>query len=98
MKPMSMEWVAWKNPVYHVGKVYYIAAQKLAEKISKYTNSYTEVYLVSQSGRNLIDPRKTVIYTDTKNINKSELLTLIENELQNIPLITEEFLDGNFHY
>lgn len=46
---MSMEGAAGKNPVYHIGKIYYVAAQKLAEVISRTTGSYTEAYLVSQS-------------------------------------------------
>lgn len=98
MKPMSMEWTAGKNPVYHIGKVYYIAAQKMAEKISKLTWSYTEVFLVSQSGRSLIDPWKTVVHIDSKFIWNKDLESLILDELNNIPNITEEFLNGKFYY
>jgi S-adenosylmethionine synthetase len=98
MKPMSMEWAAWKNPVYHIGKVYYIAAQLLAEKVSNFTWTYSEVYLVSQSGRSLIDPWKTVVYTDESYLQNQELITIIENELKNIPQITENFLWGKAYY
>lgn len=98
MKPMSMEWSAGKNPVYHIGKVYYIAAQEIAEKVSKLTNSYTEVYLVSQSWRDLLDPWKTLVYTDLTRINESELLSFIENELKHITNVTNEFLQGKFYY
>lgn len=98
MKPMSMEWAAWKNPVYHIWKIYYIASQKLAEKIYNETWSYTEVYLVSQSGRYLLDPRKTLIYTDKSSLNNEKIYKIIENELNNIPKITEEFLKWNVLY
>ncbi len=98
MKPMSMEWAAWKNPVYHIGKIYYIAAQKLAEKIFNQTWSYTEVYLVSQSWRHLLDPWKTLVYTDKNNLDNSELYQIIKNELNNIPNITKEFLNWDILY
>jgi hypothetical protein len=52
------------------------------------------VYLVSQSGRKLIDPWKTVIYIDKKGILNIELRTLIMEELKKIPEITQSFLDG----
>jgi len=98
MKPMSMEWAAWKNPVYHIGKIYYIAAQQLAEKIFNQTWSYTEVYLVSQSWRYLLDPWKTLVYTDKSNLNNKKIYQIIESELNNIPQITEEFLKWNILY
>lgn len=94
MKPMSMEGAAWKNPVYHIGKIYYIAAQKIAQKIYELTGSYVEVYLVSQSGRKLIDPWKTVIYIDKENTTSPELRSLVYEELRKIPNITEDFLAG----
>ncbi|MDD5376645.1 MAG: methionine adenosyltransferase [Candidatus Gracilibacteria bacterium] len=94
MKPMSMEGAAGKNPVYHIGKIYYIAAQKIAKKIYELTGSYVEVYLVSQSGRMLIDPWKTVVYIDKENITNSELRSLIFEELRKIPDITQDFLAG----
>lgn len=98
MKPMSMEWAAGKNPVYHIGKIYYIAAQKLAERISKFTWGYVEAYLVSQSGRSLIDPWKTMVYVDNNFLWNKELEKIIDDELKSIPKITEEFLWGAFCY
>jgi len=93
MKPMSMEWVAGKNPVYHVWKIYYIAAQRIAEKIYEETWEYTEVYLVSQSGRYLLDPWKILVFLDKKYVNDSKIQKIIEKELSSIPSITEDFLN-----
>lgn len=98
MKPMSMEWAAWKNPVYHIWKIYYIASQKLAEKIYNETWTYTEVYLVSQSWRYLLDPWKTLIYTDKQHIDNQKIYQIIEEEIKNIPKITEEFLQWKLLY
>lgn len=98
MKPMSMEWAAGKNPVYHIWKVYYIAAQRMAEKISNMLWSYVEVFLVSQSWRSLIDPRKTLIFVDKEHIWNKEVMDLVEQELNNIPLITKDFLNWELLY
>ena len=98
MKPMSMEWAAGKNPVYHIGKIYYIAAQKIAEKVSDLTWSYVEVFLVSQSWRSLIDPWKTLIFVDEKYVWDPSIIDLVDKELHNIPLITQDFLNGKLLY
>ncbi len=41
MRPMSMEGACGKNPVYHIGKLYYLAANKIAKKIyDKYNRQF----------------------------------------------------------
>lgn len=55
-RPMSMEGAAGKNPVYHVGKVYNLAATEAARRLYEETGLPTTVWLVSQSGRDLEDP------------------------------------------
>lgn len=56
LRPMSMEGVAGKNPVYHIGKLYNLLARKAAIELYEITGSPTTVTLVSQSGRDLEDP------------------------------------------
>jgi S-adenosylmethionine synthetase len=56
LRPMSMEGVAGKNPVYHIGKLYNLLARKAATELYELTGSPTTVTLVSQSGRDLEDP------------------------------------------
>ena len=90
-----MEGVAGKNPVYHVGKIYSIAAQELADKISKKTKAYTEVFLLSQSGRLLVDPWRTIIGIE-KDLKKEEriyLIKFIQKELERIPKITKRVVN-----
>jgi S-adenosylmethionine synthetase len=95
VKPYTMEGVAGKNPVYHVGKIYSIAAQELADKISKKTKAYTEVFLLSQSGRLLVDPWRTIIGIE-KDLKKEEriyLIKFIQKELERIPKITKRVVN-----
>jgi S-adenosylmethionine synthetase len=58
-RPMTMESVAGKNPVTHVGKVYNIAASRIAETLvgSLPEVIAAQIYLVSQIGRAVTDPR-----------------------------------------
>ena len=93
-KPYTMEGIAGKNPVYHAGKLYSIAAQKMANILAEKIDSYIEVYLISQSGRLLIDPWKTIIGIN-KHLNKKEKIELIEivkKELKNIPKLTKKII------
>lgn len=97
-KPYTMEGAAGKNPVYHVGKVYSLAAQQLANKISKKLGTYTEVFLISQSGRLLIDPWKTIIGIGTKlsEKKKNDLTLFIKKELKKIPRLTNKIIKKEF--
>ncbi len=58
-RPMSMEAAAGKNPVTHVGKLYNIAAMKIAEQCIKESSGEVpeiHVRIVSQIGRPIDDP------------------------------------------
>ncbi|KKP92962.1 MAG: Methionine adenosyltransferase [Parcubacteria group bacterium GW2011_GWA1_36_12] len=93
MRLISMEGVAGKNPVYHIGKLYYVAAQKISEKIYKKFGIQNETVLVSQSGRDLIDPWIVFVHIPQKFTKNDELQSFINEEVNNIPLLTEEFIN-----
>lgn len=95
-RPMSMEGSCGKNPVYHIGKVYYVAAMRIAELINIKYHTSCEVFLASQSGRQLIDPWIVQIGIDNKcnDIKGIELLT--RNELKNLKKISHKIIDGSF--
>lgn len=92
MRPMSMEGVAGKNPVYHIGKVYYVAAQQLSEKIYYKFNISNEVALVSQSGRDLLDPWVISVRIPTTFVSIDELRLFIADQIYAIPEITEKLI------
>ena len=62
LRPMSMEGVSGKNPVYHVGKLYNLAAQRAAEELHHLTGRTVAVALVSQAGRDLDDPWQVIAH------------------------------------
>lgn len=98
LKPMSMEGACGKNPVYHIGKVYYVAAQKLSTEIFEKFGVANKVFMVSQSGRDLIDPWETTVIIDDslKNINVKELRSFVENANLNIPKLTDGLLEHKY--
>lgn len=58
-RPMSLEAVAGKNPVSHVGKIYSIMSQLMAERIIKDIPGVKQVYvyMVSQINRPITEPQ-----------------------------------------
>lgn len=93
MRPMSMEGAAGKNPVYHIGKLYYVAAQKISEKIYEKFSIQNETVLVSQSGRDLLDPWIVFVHVPEEFGGEAELRLLVGEEIKKIPLLTEELIN-----
>ena len=93
MRLMSMEGACGKNPVYHIGKVYYVAASEISRKIYEKFNIPNEVSLISQSGRDLLDPWVTCITLPDDFTNEKEVESFVEEELKNIPNIAKLLLE-----
>lgn len=96
LRPMSMEGSCGKNPVYHIGKIYYLLASEMANKINKKFNAKNEVMLISQSGRNLLDPWIVVVNISKKPCQCHGLKKLIDTEIKKIPLLTNGLLEEKF--
>ncbi len=99
LKPMSMEGSCGKNPVYYAGKLYYIAAEEIAKKVYKKFRISNEVYIVSQVGRELVDPWITLVAVpdDTNDLKKQEIEKFITNKLKEIPKLTNKILRRKFN-
>ncbi|GAA0464271.1 methionine adenosyltransferase [Streptomyces stramineus] len=61
LRPWSAEGVSGKNPVYHVGKLYNLAAAEVAKRLHASCGQPVAVALVSQSGRDLHDPWQAIV-------------------------------------
>jgi len=100
MRSMSLEAAAGKNPVSHVGKIYNVVAQRIADKIYKQVKDITEVYveIVSQIGKPINEPKvlNIEIIKDgelTSEI-KNEVNAIAREELDRITQITDLILRG----
>lgn len=92
-RPMNVEGANGKNPVYHVGKVYNVAANRVAQKIFSETGLPSSVHLVSKTGGSLCHPWKTIIKV-AGDCPASVILTIASEVLDTIPTITSEIIKG----
>ncbi|GBC70849.1 S-adenosylmethionine synthase [Candidatus Calditenuaceae archaeon HR02] len=99
-RQMSLEATAGKNPVSHVGKIYNVAAYKIADKIYSECNVFDEVYvkLLAQIGRRIDRPLMTSIqYISSEKITsnvRNEVKEIVNYELKNITRLTDLILRG----
>jgi len=90
MRPMSLEATAGKNPVSHVGKLFNVAANIIADRIYKEVQGIKEVYvgLLSQIGKPINEP----LVVDIKIV--PEKLPLTSNIINECKAIASEVLDN----
>jgi len=89
MRPMSMEGASGKNPVYHIGKVYYILANNIAKRIFEKYDVYNETYVASQSGRDLLDPWIVSVFLPEGFADNAGVEEVIKDEISKIAEITK---------
>ncbi len=100
MRPMSLEAAAGKNPVTHVGKIYNVAAFKMAQAIVKAYPAEirnVDVVLLSQIGKPVNQPKEAGIKisadeADYARIRKG-VQDVVDGELENIGDVTQLIID-----
>lgn len=92
MRPINVEGVAGKNPVYHVGKLYNIAALRLAQRLYEETGAYAEVHLVAATGQRLDRPWRAYLRLAAKNPPLDKVQALFLDTLDSFPALTDEIL------
>jgi S-adenosylmethionine synthetase len=99
MRPMTLEAIAGKNPVSHVGKIYNVLAQRAASQIAE-LEDVEEAYvtLVSKIGSPLSQPllRGVRISGDLRLTPalESEIDSILDYWLQSTDRLVEEFVKG----
>lgn len=88
-RPMSLEAACGKNPVCHVGKLYNVLAQKIADRLYAETKQPAEVIIQSRIGKPITDPPIVVVRTDATGIDAS-----VKDEVEKLPGITDEIVAG----
>jgi len=101
-RPMSMEASAGKNPITHVGKMYNILANWIANDIVKKSNGNVieaDVRILSQIGRPISDPETCSVQlfmapgSDLAKWEK-EALAIADGWLEDIGTVTEKVVKG----
>ncbi|MEU6462293.1 methionine adenosyltransferase [Streptomyces sp. NPDC046976] len=95
LRPMNLEGANGKNPVYHVGKLYNIAAQRLAQRLHEATDGHAEVHLVSTTGKRLDQPWRILIRLSSPDVETDKVQALVAETLEGFPALTDELVsDG----
>lgn len=101
MRPMSLEATAGKNPVSHVGKLYNVLANLIAQKISEQVKDVkmSQVEILGQIGRPIDDPLIANVDVLTysgklSNETKSEIEGIVDEMLSSFNKLTELILEG----
>ncbi|MFH1200407.1 MAG: methionine adenosyltransferase [Candidatus Micrarchaeota archaeon] len=106
-KPMSLEAAAGKNPVTHIGKIYNVAAMDYAHCIVKEFPQveFCEVYLLSQIGKPVDQPKMASIQIRTKDGGKGPEFEALkkkvgdyaDHRLENIKEMTDLIIQRKRH-
>jgi len=100
-RPMSLEAAAGKNPVSHIGKIYNVVANIIADRVVKEIEEVEEAYcyIVSQIGKPINEPQVCdVKVRTTKNLSgiEDEIVRIAQQELDRMPNTWERFLKKEF--
>ena len=100
-RPMNMEAAAGKNPITHVGKLYNIVAQRIADSLVEELDEVSEAscYLVSRIGSPIHEPQLIDLQLATKDgqitiETRRRIEDMVQAQLERIYLIREEILAG----
>lgn len=100
-RPMSMEATSGKNPINHVGKIYNVLANMIAERCVEEVDGIREVYvrILSQIGKPINDPKALSIQINPKRSYDVEklrrpVIEIAEDMLGKIGEITNLFIEG----
>ncbi len=101
-RAMSMEAAAGKNPVTHVGKLYNVLANLIADDVVKEADGDIEevlVRIVSQIGREISDPHVAsvqAIYASGVQASKYEgkIRSIVDERLSRVSDLTNQFVEG----
>ena len=101
-RPMNMEAAAGKNPVTHVGKLYNIVAQRVAETLIQELEEVEQAYcfLVSRIGSPIMEPQVAdlqLVMQDglTIDVVRSRAEEVVYDQLADIAQIRQELIDGS---
>ncbi|MGE5277116.1 MAG: methionine adenosyltransferase [Acidobacteriota bacterium] len=99
-RPMTLEASAGKNPVTHVGKLYQIAAGRIAQSVSEIPDvAAAECYLASRIGQPVADPQIAdvkVRLRDGRGVADiaPEVERIVRRHLDALENVWREFLEG----
>ena len=95
-RPFSIEGVAGKNPLYHVGKLYNMAAQEIAKGVHKHFGVVVDVLVVSEKARGLDSPAEVVI-SSSDALDEGVCRSIVGDVLNSFPDYSRIFIADGGH-
>ncbi|MGC8587790.1 MAG: methionine adenosyltransferase [Hydrogenobaculum sp.] len=99
-RPMSLEAAAGKNPVSHIGKIYNVVANIIANRVVKEVEGIEEAYcyMVSQIGKPINEPQVCDVKVRKKgdSFDKEAVRKIAQEELEKMPNTWKLFLEKEF--
>lgn len=92
LRPMNLEGANGKNPVYHVGKLYNLAAARLAQRLYEETGDHAEVHMVSVTGQRLDQPGRVLVRLAVAKPQLDKIQLLVAEALESFPALTDELV------
>jgi S-adenosylmethionine synthetase len=92
LRPMNVEGANGKNPVYHVGKLYNLAARRIAQRLYEATGQYAEVHLISATGQLLARPWRVAVRMVSDDMPTDKVHAVVFDVLNSFPALTTEIL------
>ncbi len=94
-RPFSIEGLSGKNPSYHAGKIYSVAAWDIAQQIFEQQKVPCEVFMISEIDRPLDDPAFVVI-NSVKSIDIKIVQKIVKEKLSKLREVTNKLLEGEY--
>lgn len=95
MRPSTVESVYGKNPVYHVGKVYSLIANTIAQQISGHFDCEATIIITTRNRDPLYSPYNVVVET-SKTVDSKIVQKIIEDQLEKRDWTTRITTEGIF--
>lgn len=95
MRPSTVESVYGKNPVYHVGKVYSLITQTIAQQIGTHFNCEATIIITTRNGDPLYSPYNVVVET-SKTVDKKAIQKIIMDQLEKCDWTSRIITEGIF--
>jgi S-adenosylmethionine synthetase len=100
-RPMSLEALAGKNPVSHVGKLYNVAAREIAEHLVAEVDGIeaVECFLLSRIGAPVTQPALAEVRARTRDGRpaaelRPQIDAIVDAGIDRIPKLVDRFIDG----
>jgi S-adenosylmethionine synthetase len=93
LRSMNLEGVNGKNPVYHVGKLYNVAAENIAQDLHERVGGHFQVTMISATGQELAFPWKVHVRASSP-VDIETVREVVLKNTKAFPALTARILKG----